>query len=143
MLFRSRTGHVYIAETPLFELETNKGSVFAFTVEEKNELLKSLPKQGYIVKHINRSKGLGENTPEMMRQTTMLPETRKLIPLNIDVKDEIVRELSLILFGNDNKNSRKEFVKELLGTNLSELVETVENLSDEDKQSMEEITSED
>lgn len=138
-----RTGHVYIAETPLFELETNKGSVFAFTVEEKNELLKSLPKQGYIIKHINRSKGLGENTPEMMRQTTMLPETRKLIPLNIDVKDEIVRELSSILFGNDNKNSRKEFVRELLGTNLSELVETVENLSDEDKQSMEEIANED
>lgn len=133
-----RTGHVYIAETPLFELETNKGSVFAFTVEEKNELLQSLPKQGYVIKHINRSKGLGENTPEMMRQTTMLPETRKLIPLDIDVKNEIVRELSSILFGNDNKSSRKEFVKELLGTSLSELVETVENLSDEDKQSMEE-----
>lgn len=134
-----RTGHVYIAETPLFELETTKGSVFAFTIEEKNELLKTLPAQGIGVRHINRSKGLGENTPAMMRQTTMLPETRKLIKLDIDVKDQIVRELSNILFGNDIHNGRKEFVRELLGTNLGELVDTLDNLTDEEKDSMEAV----
>ena len=128
-----RTGHVYIADTPLFELETNRGSYFAYTVEEKEKLLKELPKQGIHIAQINRSKGLGENTAPMMRQTTMLPETRKLIPLTIDIQEEIVRELSTVLFGNDYTNQRKEFVKQLLGVNLSELVDEIETLTDEDR----------
>lgn len=134
-----RTGHVYIAETPLFELETSKGSIFAYTVEEKDSLLKSLPSQGISVKHINRSKGLGENTPAMMRQTTMMPETRRLIQLNIDIKDEIVRELSTILFGNDYGNNRKEYIKELMGVQLSELIDEIETLTPDDR-NMEDIS---
>lgn len=133
-----RTGHVYIADTPLFELETNKGSYFAYTAEEKDKLLKELPTKGARISQINRSKGLGENTAPMMRQTTMLPETRKLIPLNIDIRDEIVRELSIVLFGNDYNNQRKEFVKELLGVNLAELVDEIETLTEADR-NMEEI----
>lgn len=128
-----KTGHVYIAETPLFELETSKGSIFAYTVDEKDSLLKSLPEQGISIKHINRSKGLGENTPAMMRQTTMMPETRRLIQLNIDIQDEIVRELSTILFGNDYGNNRKEYIKELMGVQLSELVDEIETLTPEDR----------
>lgn len=128
-----KTGHVYIADTPLFELETNKGSYFAYTVEDKDQMLKDLPKQGVRVTQINRSKGLGENTPEMMRKTTMLPESRKLIPLNIDIQEEIVRELSTVLFGNDHSNQRKDFVKELLGVNLAELVDEIEMLTEADR----------
>lgn len=128
-----KTGHVYIADTPLFELETNKGSYFAYTVEEKNQMLKDLPAKGIYISQINRSKGLGENTAPMMRQTTMLPETRKLIPLTIDIQSEIVRELSTVLFGNDYNNQRKEFVKELLGVNLAELVDEIETLTEEDR----------
>ena len=129
-----RTGHVYIADTPLFEIVTgNNESHFAFNVEEKESMLNNFKSRGIRVKQINRSKGLGENTPEMMRKTTMLPETRRLIPLNIDIQDEIVRELSNVLFGNDYNKQRKEFVKELLGVQLAELVDEIETLTYEDR----------
>lgn len=129
-----RTGHVYIADTPLFEIITgNNESHFAFNVEEKDKMLADFRNRGIRVKQINRSKGLGENTPEMMRKTTMLPESRKLIPLTIDIQDEIVRELSNVLFGNDYNKQRKEFVKELLGVQLAELVDEIETLTDEDR----------
>ena len=128
-----RTGHVYIADTPLFEIVTGKASHFAFNVEEKDKMLADFKQRGIKVTQINRSKGLGENTPAMMRQTTMLPESRRLIPLTIDSRNEIVRELSIVLFGNDYNNQRKEFVKELLGVQLAELVDEIETLTDEDK----------
>ena len=63
----------------------------------------------------------------------MLPESRRLIPLTIDIQDQIVRELSNVLFGNDYNNQRREFVKELLGVQLAELVDEIETLTDEDK----------
>ena len=128
-----RTGHVYIADTPLFEIITGKESHFAFDVEEKDKMLADFKKRGIRVTQINRSKGLGENTPAMMRQTTMLPESRRLIPLTIDIQDQIVRELSSVLFGNDYNNQRKEFVKELLGMQLADLVDEIETLTDDDK----------
>ena len=124
-----RQGKVYIVETPLFELVTNKGSVFAYTVEEKDELLVSLQKQGIVVKSVNRSKGLGENDEEMMRVTTMQPETRRLVQLNIDIREQIIRDISNILFGSDVYRKRKEFVRALMGVQLAKLVET---LTDED-----------
>lgn len=128
-----RTGHVYIADTPLFEIVTGKESHFAFNVAEKDEMLADFKQRGIRVTQINRSKGLGENTPKMMRQTTMLPESRRLIPLTIDIQDQIVRELSNVLFGNDYNNQRREFVKELLGVQLAELVDEIETLTDADK----------
>ena len=63
----------------------------------------------------------------------MLPESRRLIPLTIDIQDQIVRELSNVLFGNDYNNQRREFVKELLGVQLAELVDEIETLTDADK----------
>ena len=128
-----KTGHVYIADTPLFEVVTGKESHFAYTVAEKDALLADLQSRGIKVTQINRSKGLGENTPAMMRKTTMLPESRKLIPLTIDVQDEIVRELSTILFGNDYNNQRKVFVEEMLGIQLADLVDEIGELSQDTK----------
>ena len=82
-----RQGKVYIAETPLFEIELGgkEKSIFAYTVEEKNKILKDLEKKGKKFKKINRSKGLGENTPDMLWETTMCPQTRKLVKLDITV----------------------------------------------------------
>lgn len=128
-----KQGKVYIVETPLFEIETSRGTDFVYTVEEKDKKLKEYEQTGVTVRNINRSKGLGENTPEMMRKTTMLPETRKLIQLKIDVQEQIVRELSQVLFGNDYTNQRKEFVKELLGVQLSDLVDEIETLTEDDR----------
>lgn len=126
-----RTGHVYIAETPLFELCTSRKSYFAYTVAEKDKMLEDLSSRGIKVTHINRSKGLGENTPEMMKETTMSPETRRLVQLNIDTSEKLTRELSDMLFGNDATKMRSEFIKGLLGVNFADLADVMESAPEE------------
>ena len=105
----------YIAETPLFELETSQGSKFAYTIAEKDEMVKTLPSQGIHINRINRSKGLGENTPEMMSLTTMSPATRKLTQLKFDPNDALVTDVTNMLFGTDPTDSRKQFILDVFG----------------------------
>ena len=69
-------GYVYIAESPLYEINCKEKTYFAYTDLEKNNILKEIGDQKC---SINRSKGLGENDPDMMWLTTMNPETRRLI----------------------------------------------------------------
>ena len=71
-----REGYVYIAETPLYEIESKGKTWFAYSEKEKADVLAKLDGAKC---SINRSKGLGENDPEMMWLTTMNPETRRLI----------------------------------------------------------------
>ncbi|HHV98219.1 MAG TPA: DNA topoisomerase [Clostridiaceae bacterium] len=98
-------GKVYIAESPLFEINTKDKTYFAYTEKEKNEIISKI-KGKYT---IQRSKGLGENEPEMMWETTMNPETRRLIKV---VPDDIKRteEVFDLLLG-DNLSGRKEFIE--------------------------------
>ena len=118
-----RQGKVYIAETPLFEivLGGKDGSVFAYSVEEKNKILEDLEKKGKKFKKIHRSKGLGENTPDMLWDTTMNPKTRRLVQLNIDVNNEYVHAMSNMLFGNDVNNDRKDYIFNMLSQGLLDL----------------------
>lgn len=118
-----KQGKVYVAETPLFEivLGGKDGSVFAYTVEEKNQILADLEKKGKKFKKIHRSKGLGENTPDMLWDTTMNPETRRLVQLNIDINNEYVRAMSNMLFGNDTNNDRKDYIFDMLSEGLVDL----------------------
>ena len=100
-----REGYVYIAETPLFEI-SSKGKIwFAYTEEEKTKILKDLGDQKYTV---NRSKGLGENDPEMMWLTTMNPETRRLIRV-MPTDAEAAAEMFDLLLG-ENLQGRKEYI---------------------------------
>ena len=124
-----RDGYVYVAETPLFELITNKGIFFAYSVAEKEKMVKEFPSKGIVIKKINRSKGLGENDPDMMWETTMNPETRRLVKLDIDVREQVVRDISNMLFGLDQYKERKEFIFEMLGQGLQDLVETMDGLA--------------
>ena len=86
-------GYVYIAETPLYEINTKGGkgskkapkTYFAYTDKERDDIVKKL--EGKC--SIQRSKGLGENEPEMMWQTTMNPETRRLIRVKNPAKYSI------------------------------------------------------
>ena len=71
-----REGYVYIAESPLYEIVSKGKTYFAYSDREKAAIVDSL---GGAKADINRSKGLGENDPEMMWLTTMNPDTRKLI----------------------------------------------------------------
>ena len=118
-----RKGKVYVAETPLFEivLGGKDGSVFAYSVEEKNKILSDLEKKGKKFKKIHRSKGLGENTKEMLWMTTMNPETRRLVPLTMDIVEENVVKMSNMLFGNDTDNERKDYIFEMLSEGLVDL----------------------
>ena len=106
-----REGYVYIAETPLFEITCKeKGGEktwFAYSEREKADILKEL--EGKKV-NIQRSKGLGENDPEMMWLTTMNPETRRLIRVLPEEAEETARVFDLLL--GDNLAGRKDYIAE-------------------------------
>ena len=98
-------GYVYIAETPLFEINSGDKTWFAYSDAEKNDILKQL--SGKKVK-VDRSKGLGENDPDMMWLTTMNPETRRLIRVMPEDVERTAQVFELLL-GN-NLQGRKEHI---------------------------------
>ncbi|HBE78614.1 MAG TPA: DNA topoisomerase [Firmicutes bacterium] len=100
------SGKVYIAESPLFEVITKDKSLFAYSEKEKQEIIAKLTGKF----SIQRSKGLGENEPEMMWETTMNPATRRLIQV---LPDDVVRtEQVFDLLLGDNLQGRKDFIEE-------------------------------
>ncbi|MCL2527317.1 MAG: toprim domain-containing protein [Defluviitaleaceae bacterium] len=102
-------GKVYIAESPLFEITSGKKTMFAYTEKDKAEIVAKLEKAGSKYT-IQRSKGLGENEPEMMWQTTMNPETRRLVQV-IPADAAKTQEMFEILLG-DNIKGRKSFIED-------------------------------
>lgn len=100
-------GYVYIAESPLYEINCKDKTWFAYTEAEKGEILKNL--EGKKVS-INRSKGLGENDPEMMWMTTMNPETRRLI--KVMPEDMALTQQVFDLLLGDNLQGRKDHIAE-------------------------------
>ena len=100
-------GYVYIAESPLYEIGCKDKTWFAYTEQEKGEILKTL--EGKKVS-INRSKGLGENDPEMMWMTTMNPETRRLI--KVMPEDMALTQQVFDLLLGDNLQGRKDHIAE-------------------------------
>ncbi len=106
-----REGYVYIAETPLFEItckeKSGEKTWFAYSEKEKADILKKL--EGKKV-NVQRSKGLGENDPEMMWMTTMSPETRRLIRVLPEAAEETARVFDLLL--GDNLSGRKDYIAE-------------------------------
>ena len=100
-----KEGKVFIAETPLYEITVKDKSYFAFDEAEKAQLLEKLKGQKYT---IQRSKGLGENDSDMMWETTMNPETRRLIQITPD-DENATRVMFETLLGDDIA-ARKEFI---------------------------------
>ena len=103
-----REGYVYIAESPLYEIQAKGKTWFAYSDREKAEIVESIGNARIV---INRSKGLGENDPEMMWLTTMNPETRRLIRVMPEDADETARVFDLLL--GDNLAGRKEHIAEV------------------------------
>ena len=103
-----REGYVYIAESPLYEIQAKGKTWFAYSDREKAEIVESIGNAKIV---INRSKGLGENDPEMMWLTTMNPETRRLIRVMPEDADETARVFYLLL--GDNLAGRKEHIAEV------------------------------
>ncbi len=100
-------GYVYIVESPLYEISAGDQTIFAYSDRDKNEALSKLEGKKY---SIQRSKGLGENEPEMMHLTTMNPDTRRLIKVMPQDLEETAAAFDLLL--GDNLAGRKEHIAE-------------------------------
>ncbi len=102
-----REGCVYIALTPLFQINTRDETYYAYDEKEKNEIIEKLGNVKYTVQ---RSKGLGENDADMMSRTTMAPATRHL--LRITFEDEKKTEEMFNTLLGDDIEKRKKFIED-------------------------------
>ena len=100
-------GFVYIAESPLYEIESKGKTYFAYSDKEKADIVASL---NGAKASINRSKGLGENDPDMMWMTTMNPETRRLIKVMPEDAERMSQMFDLLL--GDDLAGRKNHIAE-------------------------------
>ncbi len=100
-----KEGKVFIAESPLYEITTKDKVYFAYDEVEKDRYLKEIGEQKFT---IQRSKGLGENEPEMMSFTTMNPATRRLIKVMPDSAEQTAAIFDTLL--GDNLQGRKDFI---------------------------------
>lgn len=98
-------GKVFIAESPLYEINCGDETWFAYTEKEKSDVLSRLEGKKY---SIQRSKGLGENDPDMMSLTTMNPTTRRLIKIEPSMAEEMARKFDLLL--GDDLAGRKDYI---------------------------------
>ena len=103
-----REGYVFIAESPLYEIECKGKTYFAYSDREKAEILDKL---GGAKASISRSKGLGENDPDMMWMTTMNPATRRLIKVMPEDAERMAQVFDLLL--GDNLTGRKNHIAEV------------------------------
>lgn len=103
-----KEGKVFIAESPLYEITCKDETWFCYTEKEKQDALLEIGDRKYT---IQRSKGLGENEPEMMWLTTMNPKTRRLIKVEPDYSPEAVADKFDLLLG-DNLQGRKDYIAE-------------------------------
>ena len=101
-------GKVFIAETPLYEITCKNKTYFAYDDKEKAKILDEIASTGKIT--IQRSKGLGENTAEMMSQTTMNPSSRRLIKVIPEEAEKTAYYFEMLL--GDALEARKEHIRE-------------------------------
>lgn len=102
-----REGKVFIAESPLYEINTKTETYFAYTEQEKEKFISKIEGEKYT---IQRSKGLGENEPDMMNLTTMNPKTRRLIKVMPEDAEKTARIFDVLL--GDDLSGRKEYIVE-------------------------------
>ncbi|MDD6313361.1 MAG: toprim domain-containing protein [Firmicutes bacterium] len=102
-----REGKVFIAESPLYEITAKDGIHFAYDEKEKAEIIEKLGDSKYTVQ---RSKGLGENEPEMMWKTTMCPATRRLVKIMPEDEEKTYAMFNTLL--GDDLAARKRFIAE-------------------------------
>ena len=98
-------GKIYIAESPLFEITSGGETYFAYNEQEKADILSKLGSKKYT---LQRSKGLGENEPDMMWRTTMCPQTRRLVAVTPADAEATARMFDVLL--GDALQDRKKFI---------------------------------
>ncbi len=113
-----KIGKVYIAESPLYEINTKDDTYFAYDEKERAEIISRL-EEGKKKYTVQRSKGLGENEPEMMWKTTMNPASRRLIRVCESEAVETAKLMDILL--GDNLEGRKQFIAAHGAEYLSEI----------------------
>ena len=94
----ARAGHVHVAMPPLYRIDVGKEVYYALDEAEKEGVLDRIAAEGKRAQpSVQRFKGLGEMNPLQLRETTMAPETRRLVQLAVDAEEESVRAMDMML----------------------------------------------
>ena len=104
-----RKGHVYLAQPPLFNIQKNKKHYYAYSDEEYQRILKEIGAEGA---DVSRFKGLGEMNTEELQETTLDPETRTLLRVNMSDEDKTELDITFTTLMGDQVEPRKEFIEQ-------------------------------
>ena len=102
-------GNIYIAQPPLFKVLRGKKVKYAFSDEERDQYIEELTTENGTKPEVQRYKGLGEMDPEQLWETTMNPETRTM--LKIDMEDAVKADETFTILMGDKVGPRKEFIE--------------------------------
>lgn len=103
-----KQGHVYLAQPPLFKIEKGKKSFYAYSDEERDQILKDIGKDA----DVSRFKGLGEMDTEQLAETTMDPETRVLLKVNMNEDAASELDLTFTTLMGDEVEPRRIFIEQ-------------------------------
>ena len=104
-----RKGHVYLAQPPLFTIQKNKKHYYAYSDEEYQRILKEIGAEGA---DVSRFKGLGEMNTEELQETTLDPETRTLLRVNMSDEDKTELDITFTTLMGDQVEPRREFIEQ-------------------------------